>query len=119
MVGLYHYIIASTGKEGASMLATLAMIFMGWPAIIGTCVLCSAGLVSKQPALLVLGALLVVPFAWYLSMTPLFQTIGLFLPLLLLSAAYVLSRGRRRTAELLLLPFAGIVLWLAVTVLAQ
>src|SRR5215210_5106129 len=101
------------------MLATLAMIFMGWPAIIGTCILCIVGLVRKQPALLVLGALLVVPFAWYLSKTPLFRTIGFCVPLFLLSAAYVFSRGRRRAAELLLLPVAIIVVWLAVTVLAQ
>lgn len=101
------------------MLTTLAMIFMGWPAIIGTCILCIAGLVRKQPALLVLAALLVVPFAWYLSMTPLFRTIGFSVPLFLLGAAYLLGRGRRRTAELLLLPFGSIVVWLAVTVLLQ
>lgn len=101
------------------MLATLAMIFMGWPAIIGTCILCIVGLVRKQPALLVLGALLIVPFAWYLSQTPLFRTIGLSMPLFLLGAAYLLNRGRRRTAELALLPFASIVVWLAATVLTQ
>jgi hypothetical protein len=101
------------------MLTTLALIFMGWPAIIGTCMLCIVGLVRKQPALLVLGALLVAPFAWYLSMTPLFRTIGFSLPLFLLGAAYVLSRGRRGMAQLLLLPVACVVVWLAVTVVTQ
>jgi len=101
------------------MLTTLAIIFMGWPAIISVSILCLAGLVRKQPVLLVLGALLVLPFAWYLSMTPRFQIIGFIVPLLLLGAAYLLSRGRRYTAALLLLPFAAIVLWLAVIVLSQ
>lgn len=101
------------------MLATLAMIFMGWPAIIGTCILCIVGLVRKQPGLLVLAALLVLPFAWYVSMTPLLRTVGFSVPLLLLGAAYLLSLGRRRLAEVLLLPFGSLVVWLAVTVLTQ
>ena len=89
------------------MLATLAIIFMGWPAIISSCILCIVGLLRKQPALLVLGALLLVPFAWYLSMTPLFRTIGFSVPLFLLAAAYVLDRGRRGIAKLLLIPVAS------------
>jgi hypothetical protein len=106
-------------KEKTVMITTLAMIFMGWPAIISVSALCLAGLVRKQPVLLVLGALLVLPFAWYLSMNPLFRAMGFIVPLLLLGAAYLLSRGWRYTAALLLLPFAGIVLWLTVTVLTQ
>ena len=101
------------------MLATLAIIFMGWPAIIATSILCIGGLLRKQSALLVLAALLLIPFAWYLSMTPLFRTIGLCLPLFVLAAAYVLSRGRRGMAELLLLPVASVAVWLAVTVVTQ
>jgi hypothetical protein len=101
------------------MLATLAQIFMGWPAIIGTVMLCVVGLMRRQPALLVLGALLVLPFAWYLSMTPLFRTIGFTVPLFLLGAAYLLKHGRRGMAELVLLPFGCLVVWLAVTVVGQ
>lgn len=101
------------------LLDLLAPVLFGWPFILLTILATLAGILSKRAAWVILGAFIATPFAFYLGATPRFGLAGLFLPLLHLAAAYAVYRERRWLAVLLLLPYAGIVVWLAWAVLTQ
>jgi hypothetical protein len=97
----------------------LAIIFIGWPGIISSLAISIAGVIRSKPVWLIIGAILAVPFSWFLSATPLFRHIGLLLPLFQLGSAVAIHRHVTWLAWLLLLPFAGIAAWLGITVLMQ
>lgn len=101
------------------MLSTLLIMIMGWPGILTSLALSLAGVARQQPVALLIGALLAVPYAWYLNAFPFFSGVGLVLPLFQLGAALALYRGRRWLASLCLLPFISITSWLAFVVLTQ
>ena len=96
----------------------LSVVF-GWPTILGSLALSSAGILNRRPWWVVAGAALGAPFAWYLSGSPLIGSLAYPLPLLQLGAALSLRGGRRWLAWLLLVPFAGRATWLAWVVLTQ
>ncbi len=79
--------------ERFSLISTILILLTGWPGIITSLAVSVAGIIRKNPAWLIAGAVFAVPFSWYLSQTPLFEHIGLFL--------------------------AGIAVWLGVVVLTQ
>ena len=64
-------------------MALLAQIFIGWPAIIGSLLISLLGLHQNKPGYLVIGSLLSVGFAWYLTGSPnvFLNLLGFFLPL--------------------------------------
>lgn len=95
------------------------VIAMGWPSILTSLGLSLTGIARKRQVLLLIGALLVVPFAYYLNASPRFAVPGAFLPMLHLGAAVAVYRGHRWLALLLLLPFIAVTIWLAVAVLTQ
>jgi hypothetical protein len=101
------------------MLATLLILLIGWPGIISSLAISIAGVIRSKPVWLIIGAILAVPFSWYLSGSPLFRNIGLLLPLFQLGAAVAIHRHVTWLAWLLLLPFAGIAAWLGITILMQ
>lgn len=101
------------------MLSTLLILIMGWPGILTSLGLSLAGIIRKQPLLLFIGALIAIPYAWYLNALPRFSGLGIFLPLFQLGAALAMYRGRRWLASLCLLPFVSITSWLAFVVLSQ
>ncbi len=101
------------------MVETLAIWLFGWTTILAALTLSLIGLVRRQGVFLMASAVMVLPFAWYLSATPLFRYTGLVLPLFQLGAAYALSRRINWAAWLLVLPFAGVVSWLALSVITQ
>ena len=103
------------------MLPLLAVIFIGWPAILGSLVLSIIGIVKMRPAFLVAGAVCCLGFAWYLTAVPslIFNLIGYSLPVTHLAAALAVQRHRTWLAWPLLLPHAGIAAFLAVVVLSQ
>lgn len=101
------------------MLATLLILLIGWPGIISSLAISIAGVIRSKPVWLIIGAVLAIPFSWYLSGWPLFRHIGLLLPLFQLGASVAIHRHVTWLAWLLLLPFAGIAVWLGITVLMQ
>lgn len=101
------------------MLSTLLIMIMGWPGILASLALSLAGIARQQPVALLIGAVLAVPYAWYLNAFPLFSGVGLVLPLFQLGAALAMYHGRRWLASLCLLPFISITSWLALVVLTQ
>jgi len=103
------------------MIAALAMVFMGWPAILASLLVSVIGIVWKRPALLVTGAVICLGFAWYLRAWPnlLFDILGYALPFTHLLGALAVYRRRPWIAWPLLLPHAGIAAYLASIVLSQ
>ena len=95
------------------MAIVLLIAIIGWPGIITSLGLSLTGVAREQPAWLVAGAIVAIPFSWYLNNLPLFEGVGQFLPLLQLAAAVVVYRGLRWWALVLLLPFISIAIWLA------
>ena len=95
---------------GAVLMAVLMVVFesfatvlFGWQAIILSILILFTGILFRRAFWVLIGAILSIPFAFYLSATPLFRLVGLFLPLLLLSVAYAVQQERRWLAWLHLL----------------
>lgn len=103
------------------MVTILAIIFMGWPAILGSLMVSAAGVVRRRPALLVTGAVLCLGFAWYLGAWPMpvFKALGYSLPLLHLAGALAVHYRHRWLPWLLLAPHGMIAVYLAIAVLAS
>jgi hypothetical protein len=68
------------------------------------------GVWRQKKWLPVIGAVLIVPFAWYLTSSSDFGLLAWLLPLSLLGAAFALHRGPRWLAWFLLLPLVGVFL---------
>lgn len=93
----------------------LLSLFVGWPAILATVVLAVMGLTKENYRLLVIAALVAVPFSWYLSGFPIIRSPIFLLPLLVFGSGYFMSRGREMLAWLLAIPyFLSIILLLYV-----
>ncbi|HYG57260.1 MAG TPA: hypothetical protein VD902_04265 [Symbiobacteriaceae bacterium] len=103
------------------MTPMLAIIFMGWPAILTSLLASAVGIGLKRPGFLVLGAVLSLGFAWYLTAWPnvVFDVVGYSLPLTHLAGALAVNRKMRWLAAILLIPHAAIAAYLAAVVLSQ
>jgi hypothetical protein len=103
------------------MLQLLALIFIGWPAIIGSLLLSSLGVFGRRPWLCLAGAILSLGFAWYLTGFPavIFKLAGYLLPLFHLAAMFFVHRKRERIAGLFLLPHVAIMFYLLILVVAS
>lgn len=97
----------------------LVPIIFGWPAFILSLLLSVGGIVWRKPWLLVIGAIIAAPFCWYLSLYPSLGAQTVFLPLFQIASAWVLRRGNRALAWVLLIPLAATGAFLAVVVLTQ
>jgi len=96
-------------------------ILLGWPAIVSSLLISSAGIILRRPNWLLLGAVLITGFAWYLTASPaaIFKLLGLSLPLLHLAAWYYLGQGLRWKAGICLLPHLAIAIFFGTVVLSQ
>lgn len=103
------------------MLPLLAAIFIGWPAILNSLLLSTLGILRRDARWFVGGAILSLGFAGYLSNWPhlVFKAVGYLLPLLHLGGALAVRRRRIWLTWLLLLPHAGVAVYLAGVVLSQ
>lgn len=79
------------------MLAILAQIFIGWPSILGSLFISLLGIYNKRPYYIVIGSVLSIGFAWYLTGSPLllFDILGYFLPFSHLIALLFLLINKR------------------------
>ncbi|HYA12556.1 MAG TPA: hypothetical protein VEF37_06275 [Thermodesulfovibrionales bacterium] len=101
------------------MLSTLVTIFVGWTGIISSLVISLVGLIMKKHGLLLIGALLAVPFSWYIGMTPLFKYWGLGIPVFQIWSAVAIKRKAFWLSWLLILPYTSLVVWIAISVLIK
>lgn len=93
-------------------------ILIGWPAILSSLFISICGIIMRRPYLLIIGAILICGFAWYLTALPatIFNLLGYSLPLLHLVAMHFVGRGLRWAAGLLLLPQIAITMYFGVAV---
>ena len=95
-------------------------VVFGWPAVVGSVGLSTAGIGLRRPVLLVVSAVLVAPLSYYLSGAE--SWVALAGPVILLSlfaSAYAVKRGPSWLAWCSLAPFAGVAVWLAVIVASE
>lgn len=97
----------------------LAQIIFGWPFIILSLLSAVAGILTRLPSLVVAGAILFGPPAWFMSGYPVISWFGLLLPVSILGAAYFVKKDRPKLAWTLVLPPILISAWLAFLVMAQ
>lgn len=102
---------------GSSMLEAIVVVFFGFPAALLSLLLCALGVRKEKPWLVGVGAVLFVPFSYYLSGAPGSYRLPLLLPLLQAAAAAALRAGRKGWAWALIAPAVLSVLWLAVAAL--
>jgi hypothetical protein len=101
------------------MLEFLLILLVGWPAIIVTVILAGIGLIRNNYGFLVAGAILALPFSWYLSGFPIIRSPVFLLPLLLLGSAYAKYRDREMLAWILAIPFFLAIVLLFFAIIAQ
>ncbi len=95
-------------------------VAFGWPAVVVSLVLATAGIVLKKPFLLVVPAVLTAPLSYYLSGAQSWMAFaGPTILVTLLAGAYAVKRGLLWVAWCLLAIFAVVALGIAVIVLRQ
>ena len=93
-------------------------LFLGWPAIIVTVVLTAIGLFKRNYRILVIAALLALPFSWFLSGFPVIRSPVFLLPVLVFASAFAMYRDHEMIAWLLAVPYFLTILLLFYVVLA-
>lgn len=97
----------------------VVQIVFGWPAILLTLAVSVISILKKWPWMLMLGALLCSPFAWYLSRYQSLCSLAILLPLFQVGTAIALWKDRIWLAWAFLAPLALAITGLAYLVLAQ
>lgn len=66
------------------MIAVMAVVLIGWPAILGSLAVSAVGIVRRDAKWLLWGAGLSIGFAWYMTgwVNPFIRSLGYLLPLL-------------------------------------
>jgi hypothetical protein len=90
-------------------MSALAIVFIGWPAILASLYLIARGLRTFEPRAALAGAMLATPFLVYLSGSGRFRYIALFAMLLYYTAPIALSYRRRGLAMACAAPYVGLV----------
>jgi hypothetical protein len=93
------------------MLAIIFGIFFGWPVIVATMILIIIGLLKHDHRFLIVAAILVVPFSWFLSGFPVIQSPIFLLPLLPFLSGYLLRSNQEMFAWVFAVPYF-LVIWL-------
>ena len=75
-----------------------------------------AGILSRKPVTSLMGGMLFLPPAWYLSH---YSVVFWLLPILLFGSAYAISRDKVRLAFLLMIPVWVAIAALGIVVLSQ
>lgn len=93
------------------MINFFVAVFFGWPIILATIVLVGIGLFKSDYRFLVIAAILVVPFSWFLSGFPIIQSPIFLLPLLPFGSAFLMYRKQEMFAWVFAVPYF-LVIWL-------
>lgn len=93
------------------MLNFIVGIFLGWPVIVATIILMIIGLLKRDHRFLMVAAVLVVPFSWFLSGFPFIQSPIFLLPLLPFLSSYLMRNNQEMFAWVFAVPYF-LVIWL-------
>lgn len=94
----------------------IAMLF-GFPAVILSLLVSAIGVLKEKVWLVVVGAVLFLPFSYYLSGAPGLAGLPLLLPGFQVGSAIAVREKKRMWAWLLLLPPLLVILWILGAVL--
>ena len=94
----------------------LSQMFFGWPAILLSVGFALTGIFLKKQFLSLLGGLLILLPAWYLSH---YSVVFWLLTILLFGSAYAISKDKVRLALLLMIPVLVASAGLGIVVLSQ
>ncbi len=98
----------------------LVQIIFGWPFIALSLIVSVIGNIFNRAWLVLLGALLIIPFSYYLNGTPRFGGFALLLPIFQAGSAWAVKEENETWSWLLLVPTVAVIMWLIlVAVIAQ
>ena len=90
---------------------TLIILLFGFPCAILSLLVSAIGIIKDKYWLPLIGALLFMPFTYYLNGSPALGGIVMLLPLFQIGSAAAVFRKKRTLAWLLLMPAIFMVLW--------
>ena len=91
---------------------TLVLIVFGWPFIALALFVSFIGNIYERPGLVFIGALLILPFTYYLNSIPMFSGYAILLPLFHAGSAWAVKEENETWSWLLLAPTVSVILWL-------
>jgi hypothetical protein len=91
---------------------TLIQIIFGWPFIALSLIVSVVGIVFNKSGLVLIGALFIIPFCYYLNGTPRFTGFALLLPIFQAGSAWAVKEDNATWPWILLSPTVAIILWL-------
>jgi hypothetical protein len=100
------------------MLNLLLLLLVGWPMIIITMVLVGIGLYKSDYRFLLWGAILSVPFSWYLAGFPVMRSPVFLTPVLVFCSAWAMRYDRQMIAWVLAILFFLVILLLLFVLMA-
>ena len=101
------------------MLDFIIWLFVGCPGILVSVILSVIGLLKNKYRLMVVSAILALPFSWFLSGFPAIRSPVILTPLFVFGSAWAVRHGRPMLAWLLAIPFFLVVVLLFEVVQAQ
>jgi hypothetical protein len=87
---------------------TFIEIIFGWPAVVTSIVITATGITVRSWAVALIGAIITIPFMFYLFGTPRFMLVSIPVAFAHFSVAYALDRGSRLFALVLFAPFVAL-----------
>lgn len=91
---------------------TLIAMLFGYPSVLVSLIAAGIGIYTRQANWIIVSALVLLPFAFYLSATPLLRGVGMVLPAFHLGAWSMTRANRPYLAGACLLPLVVTVGWL-------
>ena len=92
----------------------IIQIVFSWPFLVLSLLASISGILNNRAWLVLLSALMIVPFAYTLNNLPPFGGYALFLPVLLIASAFAVYEEKTVWAWVLFTPVISIILWLIV-----
>jgi hypothetical protein len=93
------------------MSQTLVVLFFGFPAAFVSLALCLSGVLKDKFWLVIIGAVLFIPFSYYLSGLPDLRGFAILLPLFQMGSAAAVRENNKVWAWILLVPAFLVSLW--------
>ena len=92
----------------------IAQVVFGWPFVVLSLAISIIGITGNRAWIVVVGAVLILPFCYNLNATSMFRGVGLILPLFHIGSAVAVFEESDLWAWLLLVPTTFLSMWLFV-----
>ncbi|MBK8419106.1 hypothetical protein [Candidatus Villigracilis saccharophilus] len=92
----------------------LVSIIFGWPFVALSIFVSVIGIVFERAGLVLIGAVLIIPFCYHLSGSSIFSVFSLLLPVFQAGSAWAVKEENETWSWLLLMPTVSVIGWLVV-----